>query len=75
MQLNPASLFRESPGEVTAHQTPLCTCFLGEQPNLLGNLKARTPLVQAVGQIQLLSIPLLSSQLLPSLIPHISGSG
>lgn len=54
-QLKPASLFRESPGEVIADQTPLCTCFLGEQPNLLGkynllHLKARAPLVQAVGQ-------------------------
>lgn len=71
----------ERAGEITADRTLLCACFLGEQPNLHGKynlllLKARAPLVQAVGQIQLLSSPpLLSPQLLPALIPQISGSG
>lgn len=52
----------ERAGEITADRTLLCACFLGEQPNLHGKynlllLKARALLVQAVGQIQLLSSP------------------
>ena len=70
----------EPSGEITTDQTLLCAFFLGDQPNLHGKynlllLKARAPLMQAVGQIRLLSSPLLSPQLLPTLIPHISGSG